>query len=133
MVKRNGELKINFLKGGQTMKHTPWKVLRNELDECWSIYDSRQVRLANIRGAPAITEDEDQHHARLIAAAPELAGACLFALNELGDMTTDDFASGADRPLRQKILKALIEAGLEIPPGYQEDAAIAKAERREGK
>ena len=51
--------------------------------------------------------DEDYANARLIAAAPEMFEAIKFAFDELEDMTTDEFSRGADKAVRDKLLKAL--------------------------
>ncbi len=62
-------------------KHTPgpWKVVKWDYEECFSIQDETKYRVAGIK--PALIEDVEiaKANARLIAAAPEL----LEALDEL--------------------------------------------------
>ena len=92
-------------------KHTPgpWEVVGGTIIQT---ADERRKWVAEVPAASSIHETfiTDRANARLIAAAPELLEACEFALEELNDMTSMQFAHGADKEARQRLENAIAKA-----------------------
>lgn len=55
-----------------------------------------------------IADQTDRNNGELMAAAPVLLEACIFALSELEDMTTAEFQRGADQRAREVLTAAII-------------------------
>lgn len=78
---------------------TPWRV------EGGTIRDKNGNLLATVQYTAG--NEQDQSNAAIMAAAPELMQACIMALTGLQDMSTDEFAAGGDRKIRQTCEKVL--------------------------
>lgn len=66
--------------------------------------------------------DEALANAALASAAPALQAACRKALDDLANMTSEDFSKGADKSLREA-LQAALEESVTLP-------VLEKRERR---
>jgi hypothetical protein len=83
------------------MKHTPgpWHV-----DEGY-IKNKEGDVLASL--PYTLGDQTDWNNTALIAAAPDLLAACIFALNSFENMTTEAFSQGADKPARDALRAAV--------------------------
>lgn len=52
----------------------------------------------------------NEHDGVVLAAAPCLLSACLYALGFLENLTTEDFSKGRDKPMRDKLRAAIAKA-----------------------
>lgn len=88
-------------------KHTegPWEL--SDIGDYADFDGQSQIIIADDRRLAAIhvSDDETKANARLIAAAPELLGACLFALGCI-DGTERDYKDTLPRILKNAIAKA---------------------------
>jgi hypothetical protein len=50
------------------------------------------------------------HLARVMLCAPELLEACKYSVTLLGGLSTEQFSAGGDRPARERLLEAIVNA-----------------------
>lgn len=95
---------------------TNWVAVGIEVHDRPCAFDSDGVRCGDTPNRICAVEypygDEygKRVNARLFAAAPAMYSALELALDALNKMTTDEFANGADKPVREAIAAALATA-----------------------
>ena len=97
------------------MTHTPgpWTVDACYLPTVVTIRNAGWDAICAISETSLYAYEDDEIHslllanARLIAAAPDLLAACTFMLDLLENMTTEQFANGADKAARVALRAAI--------------------------
>jgi hypothetical protein len=78
-------------------------------------FERKVARLAKLlcyrrAGEPEKVDWEALREARLMLSARELLEACQYSLTLLGQLSSEQFSAGGDRPAREKLLKAIENA-----------------------
>ena len=87
-----------------------WEINGGIIEVITDTRDYYEIHRIAVVGTPNMQTIEDTANARLIAAAPTLLEACIYAKERLEQLSTSEFEKGEDADIRTKIDLAIAQA-----------------------